>query len=262
MKEMLINLLVGGSGILVVIGMYFFVATHGSLWVQRCWHCKYKDIYWLYKNPYLIWFTDRQPLISTILLGKYFKMTSDIIKAINQQSVANKRILQIGCAFGQFSQKIAENCRAESVSVVDLIKSEIINSRSKIGMISAKSDFNFIVASGAPLPYKDETFNCVILFFLFHELPIEEKAKVLKEASRVLKVGGEIVFAEFHRPFSRLLRVSGRCFFWVFEPYAKEMWNKFEPIKVLNQETPNKWRDKRITYLMGNYQVLRIKKIN
>ncbi|MCP4231180.1 MAG: class I SAM-dependent methyltransferase, partial [bacterium] len=104
-------------------------------------------------------------------------------------------------------------------------------------------------------------FDYVVLFFLFHELPYEKKIMALREAGRVLRPGGKIVFGEFHRPDSILLRFSGRIFFSIFEKYAREMWGEFNPATVLDGETPYGWDMSVETFFFGNYQVFSAEKL-
>ena len=84
---------------------------------------------------------------------------------------------------------------------------------------------------------------------------MKKKVEALKEAGRVLKPGGKIIFGEFHRPTSIALRFSGRLFFRIFEKYAVEMWGSFDPARVLLDGTAGEWEFVRRTFFFGNYQV-------
>lgn len=52
------------------------------------------------------------------------------------------------------------------------------------------SRIDFIQADAAHLPFQNAQFDAVVSVFLFHELPEEERSKVLLESMRVLKPGG------------------------------------------------------------------------
>lgn len=51
---------------------------------------------------------------------------------------------------------------------------------------------NFIQGSGETIPCKDSQFDAVYSCFLFHELPLDIRIKVLEESSRVVKNNGFI----------------------------------------------------------------------
>ncbi len=55
---------------------------------------------------------------------------------------------------------------------------------------------NFIQGDAANLPFQDHHFDGVYSCFLFHELPFEERKKVLKESHRVTKPGGLVGFVD------------------------------------------------------------------
>ena len=93
-------------------------------------------------------------------------------------------------------------------------------------------------------------------FFLHHELPAEKKIEVIKEANRVLKPGGKMVFGEFHKPRLKLLEFLGRIYFFVFEPYAIEMWDNFDFEKAIDEEIDGKFAVEKTTYLFDNFQVI------
>lgn len=49
---------------------------------------------------------------------------------------------------------------------------------------------NFVQGLGEDLHFKDEAFDAVVSVYLFHELPIDVRKKVISESLRVLKPGG------------------------------------------------------------------------
>ncbi|MEE8575326.1 MAG: hypothetical protein V3T30_07930, partial [Thermodesulfobacteriota bacterium] len=55
---------------------YFFIVTRISLIVQAITgkEDSSSHVYWIYRNRFLIWLTDRQLLISAILLFNYNKL--------------------------------------------------------------------------------------------------------------------------------------------------------------------------------------------
>ncbi|MFQ5466193.1 MAG: class I SAM-dependent methyltransferase [Thermodesulfobacteriota bacterium] len=248
-----------------VVGGYFFLVTRGSLVIKSLLGDRGREshIYWIYSNRFLIWLTDRQPVISAILLFNYRRLADKVARDLNP-SLEGKSVLQVSCAFGNISQKIARKCRAEGAKrlvITDLLANELNHTKVKCERAVDGGRRFFVREDAVNLAHGDGSFDYVVLFFLFHELPLPMKALALKEAARVVKPGGRILFGEFHRPVPWLLRVSGRLFFKVFEPYAIEMWDGFDPVRVLNDETPDRWDFAKTTYFGGNYQVFSARKM-
>lgn len=263
MLEIFSYISAGGLLSILLIGGYFFINTKGSWLIQQilCPQKKTSDIYWIYKNSLLIWITDKQFIVSSILLGNYSKMVNTIVSSINSMPPKGKKILQVGCAFGNISRRIASECENSHLTIVDLIPNEIKNIRKKLKGNDPKN-YTLSLEDATKLAQRDASFDCVVLFFLFHELPYQKKVEALKEASRVTKPGGKIIFGEFHKPEGKILRALGWLFFGVFEPYAEEMWGVFNVIEVLSKETPHKWRISKKTYCFGNYQVVEARKMH
>ena len=51
-------------------------------------------------------------------------------------------------------------------------------------------NINYVQGAAENLPFKDETFDAVVSCFLFHELPMNIRKKVLSEGFNFLKKGG------------------------------------------------------------------------
>ncbi|MFQ5586150.1 MAG: class I SAM-dependent methyltransferase [Thermodesulfobacteriota bacterium] len=250
----------------LLVALYFFIVTRGSLFIQSLYKGRGSSshIYWIYSNRFLIWLTDRSFIISAILLFNYHKLVDGVVSSLNP-ALEGKSVLQASCAFGNMSQRLVERCASEGVKrvvIFDLIPNEIRHTRKKLAKTTADDRCLMLLEDAADIAHKDESFDYVVLFFLFHELPLEKKSRVLKEAARVVKPGGRIVFGEFHKPGPWLLRASGNLFFKVFEPYAREMWDSFDPVRILNGETPNRWEFAKSTYFWGNYQVFSATKVH
>jgi 2-polyprenyl-3-methyl-5-hydroxy-6-metoxy-1,4-benzoquinol methylase len=70
-------------------------------------------------------------------------------------------------------------------------------------------------------------YDTVICFFLLHEVPEEAKADIVSALLASAKVGGKIVFVDYHKPskWHPLKFVMSKVFDWL-EPFAKELWEK------------------------------------
>ena len=244
---------------LVSIGLFFLILTRISLIYQTNSARSDPDtahIYWIYKSPFFIKLTDRMFVVSTILLFQYNNLVSCVVKRLNP-SLKGKRILQISCAFGNVSEKIAESCSAQGAEefvLTDIMQSEVDNAERKLTRFGKMC--TFLKQDATNLEFEDQSFDYVVAFFLPHELPFEKKGNLIEEANRVLKPGGKVIFGEFHKPRLKILEVLGRIYFYIFEPYATEMWDDFNIGDALKEKTGNPYKIEKDTFLFDNFQVL------
>lgn len=249
---------------LASIGLFFLVLTRLSLIYQSLSAKADPDtahIYWIYKSPFFIKLTDRMFVVSTILLFQYRNLVSKVVERLNP-SLEGKRILQLSCAFGNVSEKVAESCARQNAAefvLTDIMQSEVDNAQRKLKRFGDLCTYSRQDATN--LEFEDHSFDYVVCFFLPHELPFDKKVKLVREANRVLKPGGKIVFGEFHKPRLKLLEWAGRAYFKIFEPYATEMWDEFNFEKALEQNTDSRYETVRDTFLFDNFQVLTAKRL-
>jgi len=245
--------------VLASIGLFFLVVTRLSLIYQANNANSDPDtahIYWIYKSPFFIKLADRMFVVSTILLFQYNNLVSCVVKRLNP-SLKGKRILQISCAFGNVSEKIAESCAKQDAAefvLTDIMQSEVDNAERKLKRFGNLC--TYLKQDATNLEFEDQSFDYVVSFFLPHELPLDKKNKLIEEANRVLKPGGKLVFGEFHKPRLKLLQFLGRIYFYIFEPYATEMWDTFDFEKALEENTDSSFKIEKDTFLFDNFQVL------
>ena len=244
---------------LASIGLFFLVLTRISLIIQTSLVKSDPDtahIYWIYKSPFFIRLTDRMFVVSTILLFQYKNLVSCVVKRLNP-SMKGKRVLQISCAFGNVSEKIAESLSkqdAKEFVLTDIMQSEVDNAERKLKRFGKLC--TFLKQDATNLEFEDQSFDYVVVFFLPHELPFDKKGKLIDEANRVLKPGGKVIFGEFHKPRLKILEILGRIYFYIFEPYATEMWDDFDIAEALEEKTDTRYKIKKDTFLFDNFQVL------
>ncbi len=251
--------------VLASIGLFFLVLTRLSLIFQS--HNTNSDpdtahIYWIYKSPFFIRLTDRMFVVSSILLFQYSKLVSCVVKRLNP-SLKGKRILQISCAFGNVSEKIAESCAKQDAAefvLTDIMQSELDNAERKLKKFGDLCSYSRQDATN--LEFEDQSFDYVVAFFLPHELPLDKKIKHIAEAKRVLKPGGKVVFGEFHKPRLKILELLGRIYFKIFEPYATEMWDSFNLAEVIEENTNDTYSIEKETFFFDNFQVLAAKRLS
>jgi ubiquinone/menaquinone biosynthesis C-methylase UbiE len=264
LSDNLIVLITIAVAVLASIGLFFLVLTRISLIFQTNIVKSDPDtahIYWIYKSPFFIKVADRMFVVSSILLLQYNNLVSCVVKRLNP-SLKDKRILQISCAFGNVSEKIAESCSrqdAREFVLTDIMQSEVDNAERKLKRFGKLC--TFLKQDATNLEFEDQSFDYVVVFFLPHELPFDKKVKLIEESNRVLKPGGKIVFGEFHKPRLKILEILGRIYFKIFEPYATEMWDDFDLAEALEEKTDNPYKIEKDTFLFDNFQVLTAKRL-
>ncbi len=240
------------------IGGFFFITTRASLMVLA--HRKPRldsHVYWIYRSPWLIWLLDRQFISSIILLFQYHRLVRMVLAPACAQR-EGKRILQVSCVFGNFTQKLAA-CyhKLGQVFIFDIMHSEIRHASRKLAANSTHGGCSFFQGDAGAMPFENGAFDYVVSFFLFHELPPAMKQKAFKESLRVLKPGGIFVYGEFHKPDSPLVSALGGVYFWIFEPYARAMWS-WNPTADLDVSD---WRVSREKVMGGYFQVVSVERL-
>lgn len=112
---------------------------------------------------------------NVMALNRYMRMQY-IIPEI--EKVSGQKILDIGCFDGHFTRYFSG--RGNTVFAVDIRDN---------GIKQKVPDALFVVAKGATLPFKDNTFDYVFCSDVFEH--IEDFEKIIPEIERVLKSGKE-----------------------------------------------------------------------
>ena len=97
------------------------------------------------------------------------------------------RILELGCGSGSATNFLRLAFPLARITAVDLSEPYLEVARKRVPTAT------FVPAAAEALPFQDGEFDAVVSVFLFHELPLEVREKVLAESRRVLK--GEGIFA-------------------------------------------------------------------
>ncbi len=80
-------------------------------------------------------------------------------------------------------------------------------------------DIPWICADAGFLPFQASSFRCVILSFSLHEKSPEFRLAVLKEAKRVVKKGGWLLFLDYEKAWNLSSRLGGTMI-WIIERLA------------------------------------------
>ena len=249
--------------LLVSTVLFFFVVTRGALILRTLSSSPPSEmsyVYPIYSDMRLIKLIDFQPLISAILLFQYHRLVSKITSELKRLDLKNKKILITSCAFGNLIPEVvkaAVQAGAARVLIADIINNELLHARSKLGDSAQKVDF--IEDNATNLQQQDGVVDANVMFFLLHELPNHLKLRALTEAGRVLRPGGRLFIAAFHRPEIWVLRAFSWTYFKVFEPFGLALWDTHDPLDCLRNI--GGWSCERSTYFFGNFQIITATKL-
>jgi len=110
----------------------------------------------------------------------------------------DQHILEIGCGTGTLLVQIKRLLPNAEVIGIDPDPKALARARRKAARAPASIQLD--IGFAGRLPYPDAVFDRVFSSFMFHHLPANEKEKMLSEAWRVLRPGGELHMLDFEGP--------------------------------------------------------------
>jgi len=211
-----------------------------------------KETYWwAYLHPRAVRFFENQWIINSILWGNYGRLRNAVLSEMGDDTISG-HILQVACAYGDFSTNLVKRLTPDSrLDVIDVAPVQLDNLNKKINPPQANVFLHH--QDSTNLSFEDNSFDTVVLFFLLHEQPAEIRAKTLREAIRVTKKGGKLIFMDYHKPraFSpfRYIMVP---ILSTLEPFAMDLWKK----EIIDWAPKNFTPDtlQKNTYFGGLYQ--------
>lgn len=209
--------------------------------------------WWAYVRSGAVRFFDRQWLVNLILYGYYGKMRDETFAALGSDLSGNT--LQISCCYGNFTPLLADKIKKQGgkLDVIDVLPVQLENLEKKLEPEAPVRLFNMNASS---LDIPDKSYDRVVIYFLFHEMPQEYKEKTLSEAFRVLKTGGIIVISDFGKPAKwHPFRYFWLPFLGLLEPFAVSMWNNELEELMPEEMKKHKWEKKK--YFGGLFQIIR-----
>lgn len=137
-----------------------------------------------------------------------------IIKAV----IGNPRkIIDLGCGTGSSTIMLKQAFPHADVMGLDLSPQMLAVSEYKAQQ--AQLDIQWIHGMAEATKLEEGTFDIVTASLLFHETPVSVAQEVLKEAHRLLKLGGKIIILDGHQKTLRNTTWLSDIF---EEPYIKE----------------------------------------
>ena len=178
--------------------------------------------WWAYVHPRGIRVFERQWLINLILWGNYVRLSGAVLADLSDYS--SGKILQVACAYGNLTNRLVDQFSAASgrVDVIDVVPAQIFNLQRKL---EGDASTRLMVMDSSNLSLPDASYDCALVYFLLHEQPAGYREKTLSELCRVVRPGGRIVIADYHRPsWWNPLRYLWRPLLRRLEPFALELW--------------------------------------
>lgn len=180
--------------------------------------------WWAYLWRGGIWFFDHQPIINAILFGQYERLLRKTLAQVDTSPGA--RILQLTCVYGKLTPALLSRTGNE-IHLCDIANGQLQLARRKTRQFAGRCQLTRMNAEC--LGYRDDAFDQVIVFFLFHEMPSDARHKTYAEIARVLRPGGSLLITEY-APTPRqhwLYRFSP--FRWLLgrlEPFLPGFWQE------------------------------------
>ncbi|MCK5305549.1 MAG: methyltransferase domain-containing protein [Candidatus Omnitrophica bacterium] len=140
-------------------------------------------------------------------LDNFEKTEPDLFHSIifdfTKDRIKGKKSLNIGCWTGGYEQIADEKIDNLFMASVDIDHKALCTAKENVRNV------NFVEADTVSLPFKDETFDVVMMFYVIEHLPLEKEREILKEISRVIKTGGEFICVTHnHQWFGNLFDIA------------------------------------------------------
>ena len=105
--------------------------------------------------------------------------------------IEGKTVLDVGCGTG-IHLKLYQRAGC-IVSGIDLSPAMLHVARDRLG-----DNANLCLGDASSMPYKDHTFDLIIMSTVLHEMPSGIRAAVISESKRTCKEAGRILLIDFH----------------------------------------------------------------
>jgi SAM-dependent methyltransferase len=106
------------------------------------------------------------------------------------------RVLDLGTGIGQLAVAMKDRYPDAEVHGIDIAAPMLRYGHMRA--VNLKSDVHFKQGLAENTGYPDNHFDMVVSYILFHEVPAETTAKILKEVSRILRPGGTFYPLDFN----------------------------------------------------------------
>jgi ubiquinone/menaquinone biosynthesis C-methylase UbiE len=117
----------------------------------------------------------------------------ELLGRIGLSSLTDKRILDVGCGYGDvIQQMMLHRIASNQIHGADLLSDRLFDAKKRFG------GTNFVNADAQYLPYADHQFDLVLQYTVFSSILDDEiKQNIAHEMLRVLKSDGVILWYDF-----------------------------------------------------------------
>ncbi len=217
-----------------------------------------RHYWWAYLWRVGVWFFDHSPVINAILFGQYRKLMEATLSMLDGRKDA--RVLQLSCVYGAFTPRAAGRLGRPMV-LVDVAGIQLRLARRKVPegrLLLAQMD-------AERLGLAESCVDQVVIFFLFHEMPPEARARTMAEAVRVLRPGGSLVITEYapaprRHPLFRF--PPARALLTRLEPFLGGFWDEDLDARAIEAAAgcgKTAVREREAYFFRGFYRVVRFR---
>jgi len=181
-----------------------------------------RHYWWAYLWKRSIWFFDHQPIINAILFGNYRKLQAMTLPHLTTNPA--HRVLQLTCVYGELTGKLLERL-PQGMFLVDACTAQMQLAQSKTASIW--HPLHCVRLNAESLSFADNSFDQIIVFFLFHEMPHDARERTIAEIARVLRPGGSIILTEYAPLPEKHLLYRFPLTRWIIsklEPFLPDFW--------------------------------------
>lgn len=224
---------------------------HGAPFEDEAVPSYLEDTYtWAYLSRFGTRFFDHQAVVNAILWGNADRLIDWVLADLPRTCT----VWQPAAVYGGFSRRIARHIGPGGhLTVTDVAPVQVALTARKV------ADLPMVTVTRhdarRPLP-TDAPLDAVTCFFLLHEVPPEAKRAVVSATLETIRVGGQVIFVDYHRPeVWHPLRPIMAGVFATLEPFARELWDTeiFTLAPAESASTPTfDWRKE--TLFGGLYQ--------
>jgi len=180
--------------------------------------------WWAYLWRWGIWFFDHQPVINAVLFGQYDKLLEKTLAQAETKPGA--KLLQLTCVYGKLTLSLLSSTGNE-VHLCDAATGQLHLARRKTRHVADRCHLARMNAES--LGYRNDAFDQVIVFFLFHEMPGEARHKAYAEIARVVRPGGSVLITEYAATPQHHCLYRFTPFRWLLgrlEPFLPGFWQE------------------------------------
>lgn len=104
------------------------------------------------------------------------------------------RILEVGCASGQFTRVLAKKFPRADITACEISIRQLEQAQRSLNEMGAA--IKLLRCSGEDTGLEASTFDIVVSYAILHEIPADVTERTFREAFRVLRPGGQAVFGD------------------------------------------------------------------